>query len=99
MEQLNFSKQYVFIYNEQESWYFTSKWKAAKYMGATPSNVNVSLKNGYKCKGWTVKLVEAQPIDQYIDPEPKKGQLEVARDLMHQAINIVNQYIEFKLDA
>lgn len=81
--------KYIKIEKDDEIWYFTNKYKAAQYMGATQSNVNVSLKNGYKCRGWNVEEVEAEPIYKYIDPVNENGDLQ----LLKEAVRLLQTYL------
>ena len=54
---------------EKGIWYFTTKYKAAQYIGTFEYWVNSCLRAGKKCKGWTLEWVNGENvIYKYINP-------------------------------
>lgn len=59
---------YIKITNNEQTFYFTSKTKAAEFIGCKQQNINTYITKGYKAKGWIIS--ETDQIDErYLDPE------------------------------
>lgn len=61
---------------EEPIWYFTSPYKAGKFINTSPSNVYTALKGNIKqIKGWQIEWVEINDTDvnkQYLNPGDKE---------------------------
>ena len=56
--------------HDEVIWYFTTKAKIAKYIGSSPTYVDICLKLGKRCKDWSIEEIESGDVlSIYIDPE------------------------------
>lgn len=57
-------------HKEEGTWYFTTKAKAARYIGTSPVYFEYCLQTKKTCKEWKVEEIESGDIlSRYINPE------------------------------
>jgi len=79
---------YIKITKGDQIFYFSSKRRAAKYIGVAEQNMNKYI-GGYKAKGWTVCEVDETEID--IDLLNPTGEVVKESKLSFNLFKIINK--------